>query len=186
VRVPAQVSIDETVSAMMGTHQPQCPGVLTQRCFRSIVGTLTYHGNIASHASNLKNDSFTSDEKPGKDLAHLHDCKHVDFEDLSDFGDVDIRGWRSIVGAGVVDKIVEAATSDQLNLFLQSENGTLFLHIQSKRCDISMRLAKVLQVGLGACSSDDFETSAGKLEGKSSTDSTAAPGDEHCLHLVVT
>jgi hypothetical protein len=49
-----------------------------------------------------------------------------------------------------------------------------------------MRLAKLLQVGLGSRSSDDFETPAGKLESESSTDSTAATSDEYRFHSVAT
>lgn len=137
---------------------------------------MIYHGNIASYTSNLNNDTFAGDEKPGKSLAHLHHGKYVDLEDFSDFVDVDIHSWRSIVGAGVVDKVVEPTASDLLNFFVQSQNGIVFVKVQSKSCNVPMRLTKPLQVAFSARSCDDFQTSAGKLESESSTDSTAASG----------
>lgn len=50
--------------------------------------------------------------------------------------------WRSIVGAGVVHKVVEPATGDLLNLLFQSKYGILFVNVQLKSCSIFMRLVK--------------------------------------------
>lgn len=90
------------------------------------------------------------------------------------------------MGPGIVDKVVEPATSDLPDFIPQRQNGILFVNVKSKSCDIPMRLAKLLQVGLGSRSSDDFETPAGKLESESSTDSTAATSDEYRFHSVAT